>query len=840
MVLRLSLLFLLLNLLLGCSDPSGGVTVEKSPEDTQSPNDGDTQEVDSERDGNNICETDTAFMANRAWPRVLSQCASCHNNGGLAGQTAFVLNNSQDAMDDNYAASLAYASAYPGLLINKPSGNGESHAGGTLFHLEDDNYAIMEELLLRFETPITSCAQDTSQAEQSTSLDTSTLIAKLTLSSAAQSFRDAALLLAGRLPSENELDQITEENLKIQLRTLMSGDVFEDFLMEAANDQLLTMKWAGSRTPGLSALNGEYFYPKVSSRITPLELAVENAATEDTRQIAQQAVWDALNQTNLALAQEPLRLIAHVVSLERPYSEVLTANYMLVNPYTNDVFDTGLSFSDPMDGNDWREAQINQGYRNGADLPHAGILTSPMFLARYPSTETNRNRARSRWTNYFFLAVDIEGLANRPINGDSLMDVDNPTLNNPDCAVCHELMDPIAGTFQNWGNDGQFRDQCGWFPDTTHPDGGEWLCDQDALPWIGYKEFFDPYVTGDLWYRDMRDPGFGVSKLPANQGGNSLSWLATQIVNDERFAQATVRFWFKGLLAREPVPLPGNSSDTLFESQLAAHEMDKQFINEFAQGFASGSAGTANHGALNLKDLFVDMLASPLFRASSNSQALTLNEQNALAKVGGGRLLTPEQLNRKLIALLGSYWPHVWDDQRNQLVEDFYGFYGGIDSDGVTERNTQLNTLMATVIERLSSEMVCRLVIDEFELPSNQRLLFNNVNLSDTPANESGEENIKQGLSQLITRLWGPEQNTNTEIDAAYLLFTNLRNERIDNNATTILASNNEQAVNDDNDEFCQLDWGNNDALVEDVNQVLRPWMGVMMYLISDYKVLYL
>ena len=28
--------------------------------------------------------------------------------------------------------------------------------------------------------------------------------------------------------------------------------------------------------------------------------------------------------------------------------------------------------------------------------PHAGILTMPAFLQRYPSTETNRNRARAR------------------------------------------------------------------------------------------------------------------------------------------------------------------------------------------------------------------------------------------------------------------------------------------------------------------------------------------------------------------------------------------------------------------------------------------------------------
>ncbi len=68
----------------------------------------------------------------------------------------------------------------------------------------------------------------------------------------------------------------------------------------------------------------------------------------------------------------------------------------------------------------------------------------------------------------------------------------------------------------------------------------------------------------------------------------------------------------------------------------------------------------------------------------------------------------------------------------------------------------------------------------------------------------------------------------------------NLRNERLENNATTVLTTNEAQANNDESDEFCQLDWGNDDALIEDSNQVLRPWMGILMYLMSDYKVMYL
>ncbi len=844
MVLRLALthtlLAVLITSLLACGEPDGGITVASSAQQP-SPS-GESSDGDRSQEG--LCETDTNFMENRAWPKVLSQCVTCHQARGLAGQSAFILEDSLSALNTNYAAIESYNNGYPSWLLDKPMARGVSHGGGIIFSDGDEHFAIISELLARFDTPITSCETDTTEPNNASSLDTASLLSKLTLASPAQSFRKAALLLAGRLPDKAELALITEDNLKSNIRNLMSGLAFESFLMEAANDQLLTLKWAGSRTPGLSALNGEHFYPKVNSRIGPLEEYVEQlqeqGGSEEAIQTAQNTLWDTINQTNLALAQEPLRLINHVVQMERPYGEVLTADYILVNPYINDVFDTKLTFTNPLNGEDWQPAQINSGYRNGANLPHAGILSSPMFLARYPSTDTNRNRARARWSYYFFLGLDIEGLAVRPMNSDSLQDVDNPTLNNPDCAVCHEIMDPVAGAFQNWGNDGQFRDQCGWFPDSADPDGGQWLCDLDALPWVGYKEFFDPYVAGDLWYRDMRKPGFNSVLLATNEKDNSLSWLAQQMIQDPRFASGTVKFWFKGVFAREPTPLPTNTSDAQFSGLMAAYEVDNFYISEFSNAFADGSAGTASHERFNLKDLLVDMLVSPLFRAHKTSQALNEDERVALRHVGLGRLLSPEQLNRKLNALLGSHWGHVWNEDQNQLLQDFYGFYGGIDSDGVTDRNTRLNTLMATVVERYSSEMVCRLVIDEFEQSSSQRLLFTNLNLNDTPQTSNGRAAIRLVLQSLINRLWGSDYATEIEIDAAYELLVSLRDERLQNNATTVLATNNDQAVNDDNDEFCQLDWQSQNALVEDSNQMARPWMGVLMYLISDYRMLYL
>ena len=825
-------------LLTACGESSSdGITVVQEPESATPDTPRDTQ-----------CQTDLAFMQAQAWPQVLSQCATCHNAGGLAGTTEFLLANSASEASQNWALTLDYEAANSGLLLKKAMANGVTHSGGRIINNGSSNHEIFIEMLERFRQPISQCDSDDDPAAPTSSIDPSQLRSLLQQAPADVIYRKLALLISGELPSDAQLAAITDNNLKANVRALMAGDEFEQFLMNGANDQLLTMKWASDRTSGLSALNSEYFYPQINSRIAPLEQQVQNlqdtGAAQADIDVAQRLLWRTRTQTNLALAQEPLRLIVHVAKNERPYSEVLTADYILVNPYTNAVFDTGLSFTNPDDANDWQPAQINQGYRNGGDLPHAGILTSPMFLARYPSTDTNRNRARARWSYYFFLGLDIEGLATRPMNSDSLMDVENPTLNNPDCAVCHEIMDPVAGAFQNWGNDGQFRDQCGWFRNETPPEYGAWLCDQDALPWLGYKENFNPYVEGDLWYRDMRSPGFNGALLPSSQKHNSLAWLANEMSNDNRFAKGTVEFWFKGLFGREPTPLPSssntsNTSDPVFDGLVAAHQLDQLYIEEFASSFANGTAGTSSHGAFNLKDLLVDMLVSPLMQSNGVNTDLTATQQSGLSQTGAGRLLTPEQLNRKLSVLLGTTWGHIWDANRNQLLEDFYAFYGGIDSDGVTDRNTQLNALMATVVERFTGEMSCRLVIDDYEKPTNQRTLFPFTQISDTPDTSTGQSNIKNNIEHLIKHLWGANNVNDEEINAAYDLFVALRNERINNNATTYLATNADSELTDVHDEFCQLDWDNEAALRMDSNQVVRPWMGLMLYLLSDYHVLY-
>ena len=109
---------------------------------------------------------------------------------------------------------------------------------------------------------------------------------------------------------------------------------------------------------------------------------------------------------------------------------------------------------------DARNDVINRGSLS-TDYPHAGILNTTVFLQRYPTTATNRNRARSRWTYYHFLGFDVEKSASRTTDPEALADTNNPTMHNPNCTVCHSRLDPVAGAFQNYGDNGMYKDQWG-------------------------------------------------------------------------------------------------------------------------------------------------------------------------------------------------------------------------------------------------------------------------------------------------------------------------------------------------------------------------------------------
>ncbi|MBO6656089.1 MAG: DUF1588 domain-containing protein [Pseudomonadales bacterium] len=667
---------------------------------------------------------------------VQQKCIICHVANGVAGLTRllYVPTSESGYLETNYNRLESYVSGTDNggqLLLDKA--RGISHGGGAQMSSGDQEFENLTTFV------------DLLGAEASVSIG-GPYWDGVTMASPEQTARRASMLLRGSPLSTAERNAIAaggESALRSTIRGMMEGDEFHEFLTRGANDRLLTDAFINNLFFEAADTQGGYF-PDAANRKYNEAVAAGGDQNLDWNDWQQQWYW--------GMARAPVELIAYVVKNDRSYQEVVTADYMMVNYITNDLLNAGNEFSttDPalfktgtnngqILNDDQTVSEFRQGFGNRIDshsgyidYPHAGVLNSLAFLNRYPTTETNRNRARARWTYYHFLGVDIEKSAERTTDPVALADTNNPTMNNPACTVCHQIMDPVAGAYQNYGNSGIFRDAWGGMdalPDTyKHPE------------WFGEDAESSEYQEGDTWFRDMRIPGFDGDLVP--DADSSLQWLAEQIADDPRFATASVSFWWPALMGSDVLEAPANSSDYNFSQRLAAFEEQNDFIEELGASFASGINGGAPY---NAKDLLTEMMMSPWFRASEVESAEV--SDRLVSELGIRRLLTPEELEKKTASLIGWAWgddnePDEWefDGRYTQLGNRFNIYYGGIDSNGITDRSSALTSLMVNVAERQALAVACPAVMIDFAQPDAERLMFGGIEPNMTPATEVASE----------------------------------------------------------------------------------------------------
>ena len=811
---------------------------------------------------------------------------TCHVEGGVSGNTRLVFVTGADV--DHLTKNL---NAFRSLLeaVNEATGDGAdyvlgkiqgvSHGGGVQVAAGTDEFAAMEQFLGVLEG---------GGSGPSAGITPTTLFNGVRMESARSTLRRAAIIFAGRVPTDEEYDSIGTGGavaLRRAIRGLMKGQEFHEFLIRGANDRLLTDRDEtvidGTATDNFVEFSNLY-YETVRDHY--------DASGPDPRQ------W--YMRVQYGIRRAPLELIAHVVENDLPYTEVLTADYIMANPLAAAAYGAPTStFRDSGDDHEFQLSEIVSYYRdddskvsefftnaqNGlqatrvsepgdlaTDYPHAGILNTTVFLLRYPTTATNRNRARSRWTHYHCLGLDVEKSASRTTDPVALADTNNPTMRNPACTVCHSVLDPVAGAFQNYGDEGFYRDQWGGLDsldghykedfvagrgefeitafayesretatveatlpsgksavrlspdfDPPNPEDGEgwWngaynevrvrndagvvvyradLAELVGVPtgvsdgeWLscgtlreGHNpQCFEAYLCpstfpievendgsytvevdvwvyadneaggrrrllsvdvgthqeGDTWYRDMRSPGFDGGMAP--EPDNSLQWLAKRITRDPRFAEATVKFWWPAIMGDE-VAEPPADGDADFDGRLLASNAQSAEVTRLANAFRRGFQGGA---AFNLKDLLAELALSKWFRADASPNADPARA-TALASAGAPRLLTPEELARKTVALTGFDWKRGrgqnWRRRGEPVnwtnTNDRYGLlYGGIDSDGIINRGRDLTSVMAGVAEGHAATASCPVVMKDFYLvPEEDRRLFQGFDVNTSPVTE--------------------------------------------------------------------------------------------------------
>ncbi len=768
----------------------------------------------NDAEGVNIeCDSTRAYFAEFAWPVVQQNCSGCHNPQGAARESKYILKGPAEAgfLDDNLKVIKQVASLRSNehdgqslFLLMPTNAEGIKHGGGNVITRDSDEYKTLLGLVVRLQQNEDTCASTAEGAYTG-----------VELLSPADTLRKASLMLAGRLPTAAETAAVKEggeEALQAAVERLMTEDKFySDFLRRTFADLFLTdfyLNNADNQVAGAPYANPDWYQTADKEILTQYGLSAD----------------ELRRYTNIGIAQEPLALVEHVVRNDRPFSEIITADYIMVTPLSARTYGiTDAEFTKTNDPLEYAEGHLSYVDPESGEMlqfPHAGVLSSPIFLSRFPTTDTNRNRHRARIVYDFFLGTDILQTAEQPLDQSAAEKISiNPTLFAPACTVCHANIDPVAGAFQAFDEEGR------WNPSPT-------------------------------WYKDMFAPGFGSRELPTAEFAYGVQWLGLQIANDDRFALSTVYNIYKGLTGQEALTAPGDFQDPLYAAKFHSFLAQANTFRAIADHFLAPASNQ------NVKQVIRELVMSPYFRAQ-NSIPLTSEQEASLAEVGMGHLLTPEQLHNKITAVMGMPWmengnnPMLTTNPRDPSdLGRFQLFYGGQDADTVTTRITAPNGLMAAVAERMATQMSCRAVPQDVYRPADQRLLLKFVDVNGKqvdpvdlqPEDDNGisiqaaEAGIRQAIVNLHEHMLGEHLTpTHPEVERTYKLFLETWREGKQKMALSEqpLSPNLPGECQADQDPYTGVAYPDEDSITEDSDYTIRAWMAVVTYLLTDYQFLY-
>ncbi len=421
-----------------------------------------------------------------------------------------------------------------------------------------------------------------------------------------------------------------------------------------------------------------------------------------------------------SLSDEPLRLIEHVVMNDRPYSEIVTADYTFANGLVAAIW--GLPYTGT--GAEWKQTSWQ---RATEPRPAAGILSSSELYFRFRSAGANYHRGRANAISRALLCHDY---LSSDIIVDTSIDLSDPevvanaVVANPSCAGCHQTLDPLGSFLPAFDN---------------NPLVGR----VEAYPVTG---FFRP-ARADQWKTTTKRPP-GFYGVPAT----GLDALGRLIAEDPRFARCAAQRFASYFTERQAEALP-----VAWLSQLT-----DAFI-------ASGLSAKALAKAIVLSDEF---RASHVVPGQAEGDA-------AAEDLVGMQKLRPEQLDRLITDLTGFRWQHdssmrvgpMTVGVASLLQSDLAGFRvlaGGIDSYFVTLPSHTYNAVSSLVLRRLATEAAGFVVTADFAKGNraNRKLL------TMVDATTRDEAAIRAQLAALHLRIYGTiDAADGEEVGLTYGLF---------------------------------------------------------------------
>jgi len=444
--------------------------------------------------------------------------------------------------------------------------------------------------------------------------------------------------------------------------------------------------------------------------------------------------------------EEPLRLVEHIVMNDKPFTEIVTAEYVLVDSLNARMY--GLPYD--FDSNEkWQMSHWNDA------RPKAGLLSSAEVWRRFESDGSNFHRGRANMVARELLCEDFDTRDILVAGGIDIADefeVAYAVQEVDACIGCHQSLDPLAAYF--WGYmqlihrnavRDAIQDDCEpWdYSDGEDPPYGpnhvpEYFC----YPIKQYSAFME-----DEWeFWDLRSPAY------YGRPAKNLRDVGQLIAGDPRFSQCMSRQFYGYLNQLSPTEVP-------YE---IAIDLQSQFE-------ASGFNGKALAKAVVMQEAF---------------GSYATNEEQ-VAPVVSIKTIRPEEYAATVHDLTGYRWwalPDTDDcETRSQNgnecwgdldlgITDLFGFrsmQGGIDAQNITRPTFTVTPTKMLASGMFSADAAKWVVDSDFAAPASERLLLGLVESTTTD-----EAAVRDQLVWLTLRILGEWVEPNSEdIDLRYALW---------------------------------------------------------------------
>jgi hypothetical protein len=617
------------------------------------------------------------------------------------------------------------------------------------------------------------------------------------LSSPSEAFL-AANRLFGEVPSRAAVDAVaTEAMLTMAVTELVGSNAAQSFLLRHWNDWLL-LRSVGVLFNIMPSNQLRRLYLSSSCNAPPANAddgfqCCRNdptIAAEDS--VRARICAERFKLADRGIREEPLQLLLDLYRSDRPFQEMLTADYTMHNRDLAESY--GLlspvdhrtllapnegSFNDDEtdDATEFRRVRVpSSGFgatttANPSNLTpdHHGILALAATVNRFTTTVSNKRRGRaSSLLMTRFLDVPVLRLApiSPPPPGGS-DDVDAQIRYEQPCVVCHAVIDPVAVGLTAFDNKQTMftRPRCA----PAMPVGGLGYDEQGLV-----RRFLNPdddvpgAVEDDGCPLDLLGRGVLDEAAPLR-----FDRVADRFANHPRLDVGVVVNLALAVF-QQPRFYPPQRGELNFNAKALAFVTQERAIED--------AVGVYRANGKSLRSAFVSLLLSPTFRAIAQPGA---NEDTIAAAelLGiGGHLSTPEALNARIQAVTGMLWT------TNRTVAgvpvlttpaQYPVLFGGIDSNGIVVRSNDVLPVRTNILRRLGNEVAYALVTQDFSyLDPTERRLFGGVELTDRPfvagsevSDEVSSSLIRAQMALLHEHLHG-HVATDDDIEEAFGLFT--------------------------------------------------------------------